>query len=43
MNLHYETNTRGSASEVIRPEYGVDSSELEDKDRDKADGEEKRG
>ena len=38
MNLRYETNTRGSASEVIRPEYGVDDSGGEDKDKHKAEG-----
>ena len=42
MNLHYETNTRGSASEVIRPECGVDSCEPREKDKDKADGDERR-
>ena len=39
MNLHYQTNLGGSASEVIRPEYGVDeSTEFDDKDKDKAVG-----
>ena len=42
MNLRYETYKGGSASEVIRLEYGVDDSELEDKDRHKAGGEERR-
>ena len=43
MNLRYKTNKGGSASEVIRPEYGVyDSTEVVDKGKDKADGEERR-
>jgi len=39
MNLHNKTNEGGSASEVIRPEYGVDDSELEDRDKQKAEEE----
>ena len=42
MNLRYETYKGGSASEVIRPEFGVDDDDLEDKDRHKAEGEERR-
>ena len=40
--MRYETYKGGPASEVIRPEYGVDDSELEDKDSHKAGGEERR-
>ena len=40
MNLRYETYKGGSASEVIRPEYGVDDSEFEDRDKHKAEEDE---
>ena len=40
MNLRYETNTGGSASEVIRPEYRVGDSQLQDRDKHKAEEEE---
>ena len=42
MNLRYETYKGGSASEVIRPEYGVDDIDIEEKDRQEAGGEERR-
>ena len=42
MNLRYETNTGGSASEVIRPTYGVDDGEVEDREGNKEDGVERK-